>query len=119
MYANANAKSVNVNYSMDGGYSITLLATYIRYSDSVGDSINTQVFLVTLAKRGSSVKRINGNTEDYIRFYWKVGVLRTKSPVTGNTQIRVLSIPHALNSLSLTSETDVSISGYTAVTIDS
>ena len=119
VYANANAKSVNVNYSMDGGYSITLLMTYIRYSDSVANSINTQVFLVTLAKGGASVKRINGNTEDYIRFYWKDGVLRTKSPVTGNTQIRVLSIPHALNSLSLTSETDVSISGYTAVTIDS
>ena len=100
------------------GYSITVLATFIRHSDSTASGeCNTQVFLVCAAKGGVSVKRIAGSTDDYIRFYQKTGAFRAKTTVAGNIQYKVLSVQNdQLNSFSFAKENDA-ITGYTRITI--
>ena len=109
-----------MSYDIAKGYSLTMLVTFIKYNDSIEED-NTQVFLVTATFGGITVKRMSGNTNDNIRFYWKSGSLRCKNSVAGNTQFRILSIPNTtnLNSLSFSVDNDTSVSDYTAVTIGS
>lgn len=107
-----------MSYDITGGYSLTMLVTFIKHSDSTESAnCNTQTFFVCAAKGGVSVKRVAGSTDDYIRFYQKTGGFKSKTTCAGNIQYKILSTPGSqLNSLSFSKEND-DITGYTRITI--
>lgn len=118
LYTGANQYNACCYYNIIGGYSLTILATFIRHSDSTESGLcNTQVFLVCAASGGVSVKRIAGSVNEQIRFFQKTGAFRALSTVAGDIQYKVLSVhKEALNSLSFAKENQ-DTTGYTRITI--
>ena len=117
--------SVNINFSIAKGYSVTFLATWVKYGESTDEGVaKTQVFLITATWGGVSVQKI-AETMSNIEFWQKQtgstltrsGALKALFKSDGSFDCKVITIGANVYNLTMTRSADVDVTGYTRITI--
>ena len=114
-----------INFSISKGYSVTFLATWVKYGESTDEGVaKTQVFLITATWGGVSVKKIAG-TMSNIEFWQKQtgstltrsGAIKALFKSDGSFDCKVITIGASVNNLTMTRSTDVDVTDYTKITV--